>query len=118
VPLLQREVGALRAVLALELERPDFTPRSQSCRCRRFAACTPDCAQRLCAFPLAVDMIVALSTVGVPNLLGHPVLMEGIAVTTQPWRLPLEVVQLLLTLLFLWQPLSSPAGLAPRTRGT
>jgi uncharacterized membrane protein YphA (DoxX/SURF4 family) len=66
---------------------------------------------RLCALPLAGDMIVALATVGIPNLLGHPVMMEGVAVTTQAWRLPLEAIQLVIVLIFLWKPL--PASSRP-----
>jgi uncharacterized membrane protein YphA (DoxX/SURF4 family) len=60
---------------------------------------------RMTAFPLMVDMIVALSTVGVPNALGYPVRMFDIAVTAQPWRLPLEVLLLAITLYLLLKPL-------------
>ncbi len=60
---------------------------------------------RMTAFPLMVDMIVATFTVGVPNLLGHPVRMQDIAVTAQPWRLPLEMSMLLITLYLLLKPL-------------
>jgi uncharacterized membrane protein YphA (DoxX/SURF4 family) len=67
---------------------------------------------RLCALPLAGDMIVALATVGIPNLLGHPVMMEGVAVTTQSWRLPLEVIQLVIVMIFLWKPLPASSRLA------
>ncbi len=62
---------------------------------------------RLCALPLAGDMIVALLTVGIPNLWGSPVRMDGVAVTTQAWRLPLEATLLAMMLLFLWRPLPS-----------
>lgn len=62
------------------------------------------CLTRLCALPLAGDMIVALLTVGIPNLLGSPVRMDGVAVTTQAWRLPLEASLLVIVLLFLWRP--------------
>ena len=64
---------------------------------------------RLCALPLVGDMVVALATVGVPNLLGHPVMMQGVAVTQQAWRLPLEAVLLVICALFLWRPLPTPS---------
>jgi putative oxidoreductase len=62
---------------------------------------------RLCALPLMVDMTVAVLTVGVPNLVGHPVLLNGVPVTAQVWRLPLEFMLLLISLLLLWKPLAS-----------
>lgn len=62
-------------------------------------------ATRLAALPLMVDMIVATLTVGVPNALGHPVRIHDIAVTEQPWRLPLEVCLLVITLYLLVRPL-------------
>lgn len=67
----------------------------------------PALLTRLCALPLAGAMAVAVLTVGVRNLLGNPVLMNGIPVTAQPWRLPLEFGLLLITLLLLWRPLPS-----------
>jgi len=66
---------------------------------------------RLCALPLTGDMVVALGTVGVPNLMGQPVMMQGVAVTTQAWRLPLEAVLLVICMLFLLRPL--PRGATP-----
>jgi uncharacterized membrane protein YphA (DoxX/SURF4 family) len=60
---------------------------------------------RLTAFPLMVDMIVATLMVGVRNALGHPVRMNDIAVTEQAWRLPLEMILLMITLYLLLQPL-------------
>jgi putative oxidoreductase len=66
----------------------------------------PSLLTRLCALPLMVDMVVAVITVGMPNLLGHPVLLNGIPVTAQVWRLPLELMLLFITLLLLWKPLS------------
>jgi uncharacterized membrane protein YphA (DoxX/SURF4 family) len=60
---------------------------------------------RMAALPLMVDMIVATFTVGVPNALGHPVRIHDIAVTAQPWRLPLEVSLLVITLYLLVKPL-------------
>ncbi len=71
---------------------------------------SPGLLTRLCALPLTGDMIVALGTVGVPNLLGRPVVMDGVAVTTQAWRLPLEGVLLVICLLFLLRPLPSRSG--------
>ncbi|HYH99714.1 DoxX family protein [Hyalangium sp.] len=62
---------------------------------------------RLCALPLTGDMIVALVTVGVPNLMGNPVLLNGVPVTTQFWRFPLELMLLLISMLLLWRPLAS-----------
>jgi putative oxidoreductase len=54
---------------------------------------------RLVSLALAVDMLVAIVTVGLRNLAGNPVIMQGVPVTFQAWRLPLEV-GLLLTMLF------------------
>lgn len=66
----------------------------------------PALLTRLAALPLVGDMTVALATVGIPNLLGHPVLLQGVAVTTQPWRLPLEFAVFLIALWLLWRPLA------------
>ncbi|WP_232293755.1 DoxX family protein [Stigmatella aurantiaca] len=63
---------------------------------------------RLAALPLFGDMVVATFTVGLRNAMGQPVLMGGIPVTQQAWRLPLEVFLLLTTLLLLWRPLPRP----------
>lgn len=67
----------------------------------------PALLTRLSALPLSVAMAVAVLTVGVRNLVGHPVLMNGVPVTAQAWRLPLELGLLLITLLLLWRPLPS-----------
>jgi uncharacterized membrane protein YphA (DoxX/SURF4 family) len=67
----------------------------------------PSILTRLAALPLFLDMVVATATVGLRNLLGHPVMMDGVAVTNQAWRLPLEAGLLLITLLLLWRPLAS-----------
>jgi putative oxidoreductase len=81
----------------------------------------PALLTRLCALPLTVAMTVAVITVGVRNLLGHPVLLNGVPVTAQAWRLPLEFMLLLISLLMLWRPLSSrylvlqPLPIAART---
>ena len=65
----------------------------------------PALLTRLCALPLAGDMTVATLTVGLRNILGHPVLLDGIPVTHQPWRFPLEFALLSITVLLLWRPL-------------
>ncbi|MFL5344898.1 MAG: DoxX family protein [Hyalangium sp.] len=59
---------------------------------------------RLCALPLMMDMVVATITVGLRNALGIPVQIHGVAVTAQPWRLPLEFSLMVLALFFLWRP--------------
>jgi putative oxidoreductase len=69
----------------------------------------PALLTRLCALPLTVAMTVAVITVGIRNLLGHPVLLNGIPVTAQAWRLPLEFMLMLISLMMLWKPLSSRA---------
>lgn len=64
------------------------------------------------ALALAADMLVAIVTVGLSNLAGHPVILQGAAVTYQGWRLPLEV-GLLVTMLFFLRfptPGSAPSG--------
>lgn len=66
----------------------------------------PALLTRLVALPLFIDMGVATITVGLRNLMGHPVMLDGVAVTHQAWRLPLELSLLLLTLLLLWRPLA------------
>ncbi len=73
----------------------------------------PALLTRLCALPLAGDMTVATLTVGLRNALGDPVLLEGIPVTQQFWRLPLEVSLLLITVLLLWRPLPRASAPAP-----
>ncbi|QSQ27067.1 DoxX family protein [Pyxidicoccus parkwayensis] len=60
---------------------------------------------RLTALPLMVDMLVAFFTVGLPNALGHPVRVNHIAVTTQVWRLPLELALLLITFYLMLNPI-------------
>lgn len=69
----------------------------------------PAILTRLAALPLAVDMTVAFLTVGLRNAVGDPVRLEGVAVTHQVWRLPLELGLLLITLLLLWRPLPERA---------
>jgi hypothetical protein len=59
---------------------------------------------------LAVEMLVAIVTVGLPNLAGHPVLMQGLPVTYQAWRLPLEAAMLVINLFLLRFPTPGAAG--------
>jgi putative oxidoreductase len=68
----------------------------------------PSLLTRLSALPLTAAMAVAVLTVGLRNLLGNPVLLNGIPVTAQAWRLPLELLLLLIAALMLWRPLSAP----------
>jgi uncharacterized membrane protein YphA (DoxX/SURF4 family) len=68
----------------------------------------PALLTRLCALPLTVAMAVAVLTVGLRNLLGNPVLLNGSPVTAQAWRLPLELLLLFIAALLLWRPLSAP----------
>ncbi|HZI14868.1 MAG TPA: DoxX family protein [Myxococcus sp.] len=64
---------------------------------------------RLSACPLMADMLVAFFTVGLPTLLGHPVRVNDIAVTAQAWRLPLEVMLLLITFYLVLRPIPLPS---------
>lgn len=64
-------------------------------------------ATRMMALPLMGDIFVATVAVGVRNAIGDPVRMNGIAVTAQSWRLPLEASLLVITLFFLVKPLPS-----------
>lgn len=77
---------------------------------------TPEILTRLAALPLMADMTVALLTVGIPNMLGHPVRLQEIAVTTQAWRLPLELAVFLIALMLLWRPLPRPYHAASSDR--
>jgi len=74
---------------------------------------------RVVCLALAVDMLVALAKVGLQNLADHPVILHGVPVTFQPWRLPLEASLLLCMLLFARFP-SPPdvAGNHLRSSGT
>jgi putative oxidoreductase len=65
---------------------------------------------RLCALPLTGDMIVAVFTVGVPDLIGRPVMLNGIPVTAQAWRFPLELMLMLISMLLLCRPLVRVPG--------
>ena len=61
---------------------------------------------RLAALPLFFDMVVATLTVGLRNLMGNPVMLDGVAVTNQVWRLPLELSLLAITLMLVVKPLA------------
>lgn len=50
---------------------------------------------RLCAALLALDMLGAILSVGVPGKFGRSTEISGHKVGAEPWRLPLEVVLLL-----------------------
>ncbi|MFL5352316.1 DoxX family protein [Archangium sp.] len=58
---------------------------------------------RLCALPLAGDMMVAL-LVGIRQVTGNPVVMDGFPVMNQFWRLPLELGLGLSMAYLLWRP--------------
>jgi uncharacterized membrane protein YphA (DoxX/SURF4 family) len=58
---------------------------------------------RLSALPLLGDMLVAL-LVGIREVQGNPVLLDGIPVMNQFWRLPLELGLLLSMAYLLWRP--------------
>jgi putative oxidoreductase len=66
----------------------------------------PSILTRLAALPLFIDMMVATITVGVPNLMGNPVMLDGVAVTNQIWRFPLEFSLLAITLMLVVRPLA------------
>lgn len=80
----------------------------------------PAVLTRLTALPLFIAMTVALITVGLANAFGAPVTVNGIAVTQQAWRFPVEVGLWLIALLLLWRPLprstAAPARVAWRSR--
>ena len=58
---------------------------------------------RLCALPLLGDMMVAL-LVGLRQVQGNPVMVDGHAIMNQFWRLPLELGLLAGMLYLLWKP--------------
>lgn len=65
---------------------------------------------------LAIDMLVAIATVGIRTQRGDPVMVRGVPTAGEPWRLALEVVVLALLVLIgtaAWRA-RSPA--APITR--
>lgn len=66
---------------------------------------------RLCALPLAGDMMVAL-LVGLRQVQGNPVVIDGHAIMNQFWRLPLELSLLASMMYLLWRPAARPV--APR----
>jgi putative oxidoreductase len=66
---------------------------------------------RLCALPLAGNMTVAL-LVGIRQVMGNPVVIDGHAIMNQFWRLPLELGLLAGMLFLLWKP--AARAVAPR----
>lgn len=66
---------------------------------------------RLCALPLAGDMMVAL-LVGIRQFQGNPVVIDGHAIMNQFWRLPLELGLLAGMVYLLWRP--AARAMAPR----
>ncbi|MFY0572421.1 DoxX family protein [Archangium lansingense] len=58
---------------------------------------------RLCALPLAGDMMVAL-LVGIRQIQGNPVMIDGYAIMNQFWRLPVELGLLAGMVYLLWRP--------------
>jgi uncharacterized membrane protein YphA (DoxX/SURF4 family) len=66
---------------------------------------------RLCALPLAGNMMVAL-LVGIRQVQGNPVVIDGHAIMNQFWRLPLELGLLAGMLYLLWRP--AARAMAPR----
>lgn len=100
-PLLNAYMVCLvEMICGLGLMASAFLPRGRSA-----------IATRMMAFPLMVDIFVATVAVGVRNAIGDPVRMQGIAVTAQVWRLPLEAALLLITLFFVIKPLPSSQNL-------
>jgi uncharacterized membrane protein YphA (DoxX/SURF4 family) len=69
---------------------------------------------RLFAVALSVDMTMAILLAGVRNLLGDPVLLQGVPAMYQVWRFPLEVTLLGCMLYFFVRPVLRPA---PRFSG-
>lgn len=59
---------------------------------------------RVFALVLAIDMSVAIATVGLRTAMGNPVMVHGVAATNEPWRLWLELTMLLSAMFFLWKP--------------
>jgi len=66
---------------------------------------------RLCALPLAGDMVMAL-LVGIRQVTGNPVVLDGHPIMNQFWRLPLELGLLAGMLFLLWKP--AARAVAPR----
>lgn len=63
---------------------------------------------RVMALPLAIDMAVAVATVGAPTALGRPILIDGAPVTNEPWRLPFELLLLGATTYLVLRPAARP----------
>jgi putative oxidoreductase len=58
---------------------------------------------RLSALPLFIDMLVALA-VGIRQVQGNPVILDGLPIMNQFWRLPMELGLLLGMAYLLWKP--------------
>ncbi|HEX8825427.1 MAG TPA: DoxX family protein [Archangium sp.] len=67
---------------------------------------------RLGALALAGDMTVAL-LVGLRQVQGEPVVLQGVAVMNQFWRLPLEIGLLLGMAYLVWKPVARSAPVMP-----
>lgn len=61
------------------------------------------------ALPLALEMAVAMSVVGIPTALGDPVVLNGTPVTNEPYRLPLELALFLGVCYLAWRWRFPPA---------
>jgi uncharacterized membrane protein YphA (DoxX/SURF4 family) len=66
---------------------------------------------RLCALPLAGDMMVA-QLVGIRQVQGNPVMLDGHPIMNQFWRLPVELGLLAGMVYLLWRP--AARAVAPR----
>ncbi len=62
---------------------------------------------RLSALPLTIDMLVALA-VGIRQVQGNPVMLDGLPIMNQFWRLPMELGLLLGVAYLLWKPVGTP----------
>lgn len=67
---------------------------------------------RLGALALAGDMAVAL-LVGIRQVLGNPVLLQGLPVMNQFWRLPLEIGLLVSMAYLVWKPVARARPVTP-----
>jgi uncharacterized membrane protein YphA (DoxX/SURF4 family) len=64
---------------------------------------------RLFSALLALDMLGAIITVGIPGRLGKSHEVSGAKIGTEPWRLPLEMILLLLCVWFLVRREETPS---------
>lgn len=68
---------------------------------------------RLWAILLAIDMVAAMVLVGLPGVLGHPLMVGTTKIGSEVWRLPLEFT-LLLAMLWLASAAATDKNDAPR----